>query len=399
MDKEFPRVDKLPTYIFNEIQELKMEARRNGEDIIDFGMGNPDQPTPNLIVEKLRESALNPSTHRYSQSKGIPRLRKAITDWYKRRFDVDLNPENEAVVTMGSKEGLAHLALATLDKGDAVLVPNPSYPVHPYGFVIAGADIRHVPIGENIDFFIELEKAIKNSFPKPKMLIINFPSNPSTECVDLEFFKRIINIAKENKIWVVQDLAYADICFDGYKAPSILQVEGAKEVAVEFFSLSKSYNMPGWRVGFCCGNKDLLAALARIKSYLDYGLFTPIQVAAIKALDEGDQLVEGIRDIYQSRRNALVKGLNDAGWKVDSPKATMFVWAKIPDFLIEMGSLEFSKQLLTDAKVAVSPGIGFGEYGEGYVRFSLIENEHRTRQAIRGIKQFLSKNKNIHAIG
>ena len=399
MDKEFPRVNKLPPYIFNEIQELKMEARRNGEDIIDFGMGNPDQPTPELIVEKLRESSLNPSTHRYSQSKGIPRLRKAITDWYKRRFDVDLNPESEAVVTMGSKEGLAHLALATLDKGDAVLVPNPSYPVHPYGFVIAGADIRHVPIGEKIDFFVELEKAIKNSFPKPKMLIINFPSNPSTECVDLEFFKKIIKIAKENKIWVVQDLAYADICFDGYKAPSILQVEGAKEVAVEFFSLSKSYNMPGWRVGFCCGNKDLLAALARIKSYLDYGLFTPIQVAAIKALDEGDQLVEGIRDIYQSRRDVLVKGLNDAGWKVDHPKATMFVWAKIPDFLIEMGSLEFSKQLLADAKVAVSPGIGFGEYGEGYVRFSLIENEHRTRQAIRGIKQFLSKNKNIHAIG
>ena len=399
MDKEFPRVNKLPPYIFNEIQELKMEARRNGEDIIDFGMGNPDQPTPQLIVEKLRESSLNPSTHRYSQSKGIPRLRKAITDWYKRRFDVDLNPESEAVVTMGSKEGLAHLALATLDKGDAVLVPNPSYPVHPYGFVIAGADIRHVPIGEKIDFFVELEKAIKNSFPKPKMLIINFPSNPSTECVDLEFFKKIIKIAKENKIWVVQDLAYADICFDGYKAPSILQVEGAKEVAVEFFSLSKSYNMPGWRVGFCCGNKDLLAALARIKSYLDYGLFTPIQVAAIKALDEGDQLVEGIRDIYQSRRDVLVKGLNDAGWKVDHPKATMFVWAKIPDFLIEMGSLEFSKQLLADAKVAVSPGIGFGEYGEGYVRFSLIENEHRTRQAIRGIKQFLSKNRNIHAIG
>ena len=399
MDKEFPRVNKLPPYIFNEIQELKMEARRNGEDIIDFGMGNPDQPTPELIVEKLRESSLNPSTHRYSQSKGIPRLRKAITDWYKRRFDVDLNPESEAVVTMGSKEGLAHLALATLDKGDAVLVPNPSYPVHPYGFVIAGADIRHVPIGEEIDFFVELEKAIKNSFPKPKMLIINFPSNPSTECVDLEFFKKIIKIAKENKIWVVQDLAYADICFDGYKAPSILQVEGSKEVAVEFFSLSKSYNMPGWRVGFCCGNKDLLAALARIKSYLDYGLFTPIQVAAIKALDEGDQLVEDIRDIYQSRRDVLVKGLNDSGWKVDSPKATMFVWAKIPDFLIEMGSLEFSKQLLAEAKVAVSPGIGFGEYGEGYVRFSLIENEHRTRQAIRGIKQFLSKYKNIHAIG
>ena len=399
MDIEFPRVSKLPPYVFDQIQELKMEARRNGEDVIDFGMGNPDQPTPSPIVEKLRESVLKPDTHRYSQSKGIPRLRKSICDWYKRRYSVDLDPDSEAVVTMGSKEGLAHLALATLDKGDAVLVPNPSYTIHPYGFVIAGADIRHVPIGENIDFFAELDFAIRNSFPKPKMLVLNFPSNPTTQCVDIGFFEKIVKVAEENKIWVVQDLAYADICFDDYKAPSILQVEGAKEVAVEFFSLSKSYNMPGWRVGFCCGNKDLLAALARIKSYLDYGLFTPIQVAAIKALDEGDQLVEGIRDIYQSRRDVLVKGLNDAGWKVDPPKATMFVWAKIPDFLIEMGSLEFSKQLLADAKVAVSPGIGFGEYGEGYVRFSLIENEHRTRQAIRGIKQFLSKNKNIHAIG
>ena len=393
MDKEFPRVNKLPPYIFNEIQELKMEARRNGEDIIDFGMGNPDQPTPEEIVEKLRESSLKPSTHRYSQSKGIPRLRKAISDWYKRRYNVDLDPESEAVVTMGSKEGLAHLALATLDKGDAVLVPNPSYPIHPYGFVIAGADIRHVPIGENIDFFSELDFAIKNSFPKPKMLIINFPSNPTTECVDIEFFEKIVKIAKENQIWVVQDLAYADICFDNYKAPSILQVEGAKEVAVEFFSLSKSYNMPGWRVGFCCGNKDLLAALARIKSYLDYGLFTPIQVAAIKALDEGDQFVEEIKQTYQSRRDVLIKGLSEAGWEIEPPNATMFVWAKIPDYLKEMGSLEFSKRLLMEAKVAVSPGIGFGDYGEGYVRFSLIENEHRTRQAIRGIRKFLASNK------
>jgi alanine-synthesizing transaminase len=299
---------------------------------------------------------------------------------------------------MGSKEGLGHLALATLDKGDAVLVPNPSYPIHPYGFVIAGADIRHVPIGEGIDFFGELEKAVKDSFPKPKMLVLNFPGNPSTECVDIEFFKKIVKFAKDHKIWIVQDLAYADICFDGYKAPSILQVEGAKEVAVEFFTLSKSYNMPGWRVGFCCGNKDLLAALSRIKSYFDYGLFTPIQVAAIKALDEGDESVEQIRLLYQSRRDVLVNGLNSAGWKVESPKATMFLWAKIPSILRSLGSLEFSKKLLAEAQVAVSPGIGFGEYGEGYVRFSLIENEHRTRQAVRNIKRFLSNASKVQAI-
>ena len=285
MDIEFPRVSKLPPYVFDQIQELKMEARRNGEDVIDFGMGNPDQPTPSPIVEKLRESVLKPDTHRYSQSKGIPRLRKSICDWYKRRYSVDLDPDSEAVVTMGSKEGLAHLALATLDKGDAVLVPNPSYPIHPYGFVIAGADIRHVPIGENIDFFAELDFAIRNSFPNPKMLVLNFPSNPTTQCVDIGFFEKIVKVAEENKIWVVQDLAYADLCYEGYKAPSILEVDGSKNVAVEFFSLSKSYNMPGWRVGFCCGNKDLLKALSRIKSYIDYGLFTPIQVAAIKALD------------------------------------------------------------------------------------------------------------------
>jgi alanine-synthesizing transaminase len=398
MDTNFPRVNQLPPYVFDEIGTLKAAARQEGEDIIDFGMGNPDQPTPDNIVEKLRESVLKASTHRYSQSKGIPRLRKSICDWYERNYSVTLDPDTEAVVTMGSKEGLGHLALATLDKGDAVLVPNPSYPIHPYGFVIAGADIRHVPIGEDIDFFSELENAVKNSFPKPKMLVLNFPGNPSTECVDIEFFEKIVKFAKEHEIWVVQDLAYADICFDGYKAPSILQVKGAKDVAVEFFTLSKSYNMPGWRVGFCCGNKDLLAALARIKSYFDYGLFTPIQVAAIKALDEGDENVEKIRSMYQSRRDVLVNGLNNAGWKVESPKATMFLWAKIPSTLRSLGSLEFSKKLLAEAQVAVSPGIGFGEYGEGYVRFSLIENEHRTRQAVRNIKRFLADASKIQAI-
>ena len=398
MDTNFSRVNQLPPYVFDEIGTLKAAARKAGEDIIDFGMGNPDQPTPDDIVEKLRESVLKPSTHRYSQSKGIPRLRKSICDWYERNYSVTLDPESEAIVTMGSKEGLGHLALATLDKGDAVLVPNPSYPIHPYGFVIAGADIRHVPIGEGIDFFAELENAVKNSFPKPKMLVLNFPGNPSTECVDIEFFEKIVEFAKEHEIWIVQDLAYADICFDGYKAPSILQVKGAKDVAVEFFTLSKSYNMPGWRVGFCCGNKDLLAALSRIKSYFDYGLFTPIQVAAIKALDEGDENVEKIRLMYQSRRDVLVNGLNNAGWKVESPKATMFLWAKIPSTLISLGSLEFSKKLLAEAKVAVSPGIGFGEYGEGYVRFSLIENEHRTRQAVRNIKRFLADASKIQAI-
>ena len=399
MDTDFPRVNKLPPYVFDEIQSLKMEARRNGEDIVDLGMGNPDGATPEPIVEKLRESILNPSTHRYSQSKGIPRLRRAVCDWYKRRYEVDLDPENEAVVTMGSKEGLGHLALATLDKGDAVLVPNPSYPIHPYGFVIAGAEIRHIPVKESEDFIDQLSNSIKSSFTKPKMLVLNLPSNPTTQCVDLDFFEEIIQIAVENKIWVVQDLAYADLTFDGYKAPSILQVKNSKEVAVEFFSLSKSYNMPGWRVGFCCGNKDLLAALSRIKSYYDYGLFTPVQVAAIKALDEGDEFVENIRETYQIRRDVLVKGLNEAGWEVEKPKATMFVWAKIPDSMIKLGSLEFSKQLLREAKVAASPGIGFGENGEGYVRFALIENQHRIRQAVKSIKRYISSYKKVHVLG
>ena len=384
---DFPRIKRLPPYIFSITDALKKEARGRGEDIIDFGMGNPDQETPKHIVDKLIETAQRGDTHRYSQSKGIPRLRKAICDWYKRRFDVDLDPEREAVVTLGSKEGIAHLAMAILGPGDTALVPNPSYPVHPYGFVIADADVRHVPITKDNDFFAELESAIQTTWPKPKVLVINFPSNPTTQCVELDFFEKVVAIAKEHKIWVVQDLAYADIVFDGYQVPSILQVPGAKDVAVEFFTLSKSYNMPGWRIGFCVGNPTLVGALARIKSYLDYGMFTPVQVAAIAAL-EGDQTcVEEIRDMYRNRRDVLCDGLNAAGWFVEKPKATMFVWAKIPEQFQNMGSLEFSKFLLKEAKVAVSPGIGFGQFGDDHVRFSLIENEHRTRQAIRGIKQ------------
>ena len=390
MDDQFQRIERLPPYVFNIIGDLKHQARVAGEDIIDFGMGNPDQPTPAHIVDKMVETAQRADTHRYSQSKGIPRLRKAICDWYQRRYDVSLDPESEAIVTLGSKEGLAHLALATTGPGDAILVPNPSYPIHPYGFVISGADIRHVPMGENQEqFFAELEKAIHNSWPRPKMLVLNFPSNPTAHCVELEFYERVVAIAREHSIWVVQDLAYADLCYDGYVAPSILQVEGARDVAVEFFSMSKSYNMPGWRVGFCCGNKTLVGALARIKSYLDYGMFTPIQVAAIAALEGDQSCVSEINAMYQSRRDVLCSGLNAAGWAVKPPKATMFVWAKLPEFYREMGSLEFSKKLLAEAKVAVSPGIGFGEYGEGYVRFGLIENEHRTRQAIRSIKRMI----------
>lgn len=388
MDDQFRRIERLPPYVFNIIGELKQQARAAGEDIIDFGMGNPDQPTPAHIVDKLVETARRGDTHGYSQSKGIPRLRKAICDWYQRRFNVTLDPATEAIVTLGSKEGLAHLALATTGPGDAVLVPNPSYPIHPYGFVISGADIRHVPMGDNEDdFFAELEKAIHTSWPRPKMLVLNFPSNPTAQCVELEFYERVIRIAREHSIWVIQDLAYADLCYDGYVAPSILQVEGARDIAVEFFSMSKSYNMPGWRIGFCCGNKVLIAALARMKSYLDYGMFTPIQVAAIAAL-EGDQAcVSEICAMYQSRRDVLCNGLNSIGWQVTPPKATMFAWARIPEFYRERGSVEFSKKLLTEAQVAVSPGIGFGEFGEGYVRFGMIENEHRTRQAIRSIKR------------
>ncbi len=389
--EEFQRIKRLPPYVFNIVGELKQAARRRGEDIIDFGMGNPDQDTPKHIVEKLLEVAQRPGVYRYSVSQGIPRLRRAICNWYAQNFDVELDPETEAVVTIGSKEGLAHLALAIVDQGDTVLVPNPAYPIHPYGFVIAGADIRHVPITPDVDFFAELEKAIRDSWPKPKALLLNFPSNPTTDTVDLDFFEKVVAIAREHGIWVIHDLAYADIVFDGYKAPSILQVPGAKDIAVEFYTLSKSYNMPGWRVGFMVGNPTLVHALKRMKSYLDYGMFTPIQVAAITALEGPQECVAEIRDMYRQRRDVLCNGLNSIGWEVTPPKATMFVWAPIPAPYREMGSLEFSKKLLKDAKVAVSPGIGFGDYGDTHVRFSLIENEHRTRQAIRGIRDMFRR--------
>ncbi len=391
MIEEFPRIKRLPPYVFNIVNELKAKARARGEDIIDFGMGNPDQPTPKHIVDKLVEVAQRDDTHRYSVSRGIPRLRRAICNWYLERYDVELDPEREAIVTIGSKEGLAHLALATVGPGDAVLVPNPSYPIHPYGFVIAGADIRHVPLVPGVDFFAELEKAINDSWPKPKMLVLNFPGNPTTQCVELEFFRKVVEVAREHQIWVVHDIAYADISFDGYRAPSILQVPGAKEIAVEFYTLSKSYNMPGWRIGFMCGNPVLVEALARMKSYLDYGTFTPIQVAAITALEGPQECVREISDMYQRRRDALCNGLNAVGWEVEKPRATMFVWAPIPEPYRHLGSLEFSKRLLQEAKVAVSPGVGFGNYGDDHVRFSLIENEHRTRQAIRGIREMFRK--------
>jgi len=395
---EFPRIKRLPPYVFNIVNELKAAARARGEDIIDFGMGNPDRPTPQHIVDKLCEAAQRSDTHRYSMSRGIPRLRKAICGWYKRNYDVTLDPETEAIVTIGSKEGLAHLALATVGPGDAVLVPNPAYPIHPYGIVIAGADIRHVPLtGGEQAFLEELEKAIKDSWPKPKMLILNFPGNPTTQCIELDFLERVVAIAREHEIWVVHDIAYADLVFDGYKAPSILQVPGAKEIAVEFYSLSKSYNMPGWRVGFMCGNKTLVAALTRIKSYLDYGMFTPIQVAAIAALEGPQDCVAEIVATYKSRRDVLCEGLNSIGWQVEKPKATMFVWAPIPEPYREMGSLEFTKKMLKDARVAVSPGIGFGEYGDSFVRFGLIENEHRTRQAVRGIRDMFRNDNTLLA--
>jgi alanine-synthesizing transaminase len=389
--EEFRRIKRLPPYVFAIVNELKAEARARGEDIIDFGMGNPDQPTPKHIVDKLCEAAQREDTHRYSVSKGIPRLRRAICNWYKDKFDVDLDPDTQAIVTIGSKEGLAHLALATMGPGDSVLVPNPAYPIHPYGFIIAGADVRHVPMTPDGDFFAALEKAITDSWPRPKMLVINFPGNPTTDCVELEFLEKVVAIAKEHNIWVVHDIAYAEIVFDGYQAPSILQVPGAEEIAVEFYSLSKSYNMPGWRVGFMVGNKTLVAALGRIKSYLDYGTFTPIQVAAIAALEGPQDCVEEIRSMYESRRNVLCDGLDNIGWHVERPKATMFVWAPIPEPYRDMGSLEFCKKLLSEAKVAVSPGIGFGEYGDTHVRFGLIENEHRTRQAVRGIRDMFRK--------
>ncbi len=391
MNNDFPRIKRLPPYVFNITNELKMAARHRGEDIIDLSMGNPDGDTPKHIVDKMIEVAQRPGTHGYSASRGIPRLRKAISDWYKRRWDVDIDPDKEAIVTIGSKEGIAHLMLATCDRGDTVLVPNPSYPIHIYGSIIAGADVRSVRMGPGIDFFSEFERAVTETTPKPKLMILGFPSNPTAQCVDLDFFEKLVALARKHGVYIVHDLAYADIVYDGFKAPSIMQVPGAKDVAVEFFTMSKSYNMAGWRIGFMVGNRDLVGALTRIKSYHDYGTFTPIQVGAIEALNGPQECVEEVRKEYEHRRDVMVKGLHDLGWMVEKPKASMYIWAELPEFYKSMGSVEFSKRLLEKAKVAVSPGIGFGEYGEGFVRIALIENADRIRQALRGIRQMFKE--------
>jgi alanine-synthesizing transaminase len=389
---EFNRIKRLPPYVFSIVNALKIEARQRGEDIIDLGMGNPDGPTPEHIISKLCEAACNPKNHRYSASKGITQLRNAICEWYSRRYDVILDPELEAVVSIGSKEGLSHLVLATIGPGDVVMTPTPAYPIHPYGVIIAGGEVISIPIGPSIDFFKGMEAAYKSSWPRPKMLIINFPHNPTTQVVEgLDFFKKVVDFAKENDIIVLHDLAYADLVFDGYKAPSFLQVPGAKDIGVEFFSMTKSYSMAGWRVGFCVGNQHIVGALTKIKSYLDYGMFQPIQIASIVALRGPQECVKTISKSYESRRNELIKGLRRAGWEVEPPKATMFVWAEIPDRYKKMGSLEFTKFLLKEGRVAVSPGIGFGEAGDTYVRFALVENEQRIRQATKGIKKALSK--------
>jgi alanine-synthesizing transaminase len=387
--KEFARLNRLPPYVFTTVNQIKMDARRAGEDIVDLGMGNPDMPTPKHIVDKLIEAARKGHNHRYSASMGITKLRLAISDWYKRRFDVDIDPATEAIVTIGAKEGISHLVLVTIRPGDVVLSPDPTYPIHPYSAIIAGGDVRGVPLSPDEDFFENLIAATKQTWPKPKMLIISFPHNPTTEVVDLGFFEKIVDYAKEHDIMVIHDLAYADLVFDGYKPPSFLQVPGAKDVGVEFFSLSKSYSMPGWRVGFCVGSAEIVGALRRIKSYLDYGIFQPIQIASIIALNGPQDGVKQIVATYKARRDTLIKGLNRIGWRVKSPKATMFVWAKIPETYLKMGSVEFSKMLIQKAKVAVSPGLGFGQYGDEYVRFALIENQMRTNQAIRGIRKIL----------
>jgi alanine-synthesizing transaminase len=386
---EFRRIQRLPPYIFTIIDTLKIEARRAGEDIIDLGMGNPDLATPKPIVSKLVEAVKNSRCHRYSASKGVYKLRLAITDWYRRNYQVELDPDTEAIATIGAKEGLSHLALATISSGDVVFVPNPAYPIHPYSVIIAGGDLISIPLTKDRDFFTELINATKRTWPHPKMLIISFPHNPTTTVVDIDFFRRIVDFAREHNIMVIHDFAYADLVFDGYRAPSFLQVPGAKDVGVEFFSLSKSYSMPGWRVGFCVGNKTMISALARLKSYFDYGIFAPIQIAAIIALNEAEDSVPGIVDTYRKRRDTLIDGLKRIGWEIEKPKGTMFVWAEMPESHRAMGSLEFSKLILKEGKVAISPGIGFGEYGEGYVRFALVENEHRIKQAIRGIKKAL----------
>ncbi len=387
--RRFSRIERLPPYVLAEVTNLRIEARRKGEDIIDFGMGNPDMPTPSHIVDKMIEAVRKPHNHRYSASRGITKLRLAICNWYKRKFDVDLDMETEAIVTIGSKEGISHLMLAITSPGDSVLVPSPTYPIHTYAVVIANGDVINVPLTNDADFFENLTLAFDRTWPRPKVMMLNFPHNPTAVCVDLDFFKKVVDFAKEHDIMIVHDLAYAEITFDGYKPPSIMQVPGAKDIAVEVSSLSKSYNMPGWRVGFCVGNREMVYALQRIKGYLDYGMFQPIQIASIIALNGPQECVDEIRGLYQSRRNTLVEGLRRIGWEVEKPKATMFVWAKIPGKYIETGSLEFSKKLLLEAKVAVSPGIGFGDGGDDYVRFALVENDHRIRQAVRGIRDAL----------
>ncbi len=387
----FEKINRLPPYVFSIVNNMKMEARKRGEDIIDFGMGNPDLPTPPHIVEKLIEAVKNPRNHRYSASRGIKKLRMAIVSWYQRNFGVSLDAEDEVIVTIGSKEGISHLVLATVGPGDVVLTPSPTYPIHTYSVIISGGQVRGIPLCSDRDFFEDITQAFKEAWPRPKMLIINFPHNPTTQVVDLGFFKKIVDFARENNIIVVHDLAYADLVYDGYQAPSFLQAPGAKEVGVEFYTLSKSYSMPGWRVGFCVGNRKIIGALSKIKSYLDYGIFQPIQIASIIALNGPQTCVKEVVDTYRRRRDVLVNGLNRIGWKVEKPLATMFVWAKIPEVFREMGSLEFSKRLLMEGKVAVSPGIGFGASGDDSVRFALVENEHRTRQAIQGIKQTLKK--------
>ncbi len=392
MVEEFYRIKRLPPYVFAQVQALKLDARHRGEDIIDLGLGNPDQPTPPHIVDKLVEAARNPRNHRYSASRGITKLRHAITAWYKRHYDVDLDPETEAIVTIGSKDGIAHLALAMIGPGDVVLTPTPTYPIHTYSVIIAGGDVRGIELRQDSDFFDDLMRVYRQTLPRPRILVLNFPHNPTTAVVDLEFFKKVVTFAKEHNVYVIHDLAYADLVYDGYRAPSLLQVPEAKDIGVEFYTLSKSYNMPGWRVGFCVGNREMVGALSKIKSYLDYGIFQPIQIASIIALNGPQDCVKETVARYQHRRNELVNGLNRIGWPVPMPRATMFVWARIPPPFRGMGSLEFSKLLLREAKVAVSPGIGFGEGGDEYVRMALVENEHRTRQAVRGIKKALKLN-------
>jgi len=390
MEEEFYRIKRLPPYVFATVVDLMIKARRAGEDIIDLGMGNPDLPTPQVIVDKLKEAAEKATNHRYSASRGITGLRKAICEMYRQRFEVELDPDSEAIVTIGAKEGLSHLLLAAVGPGDVVFVPSPAYPIHAYGVVIAMGDLMSIPMGENDDELIDhLYRAVRSTWPRPKMIILNYPHNPTTRVTTLDFFKKIVEFAMENNLMVIHDLAYADLCYDGYKAPSFLEVPGAKEVGVEFYSMSKGFSMPGWRVGFCLGNKKMVHALARIKSYLDYGIFQPIQIAAAVGLREARESTREVAEVYRQRRDALCEGLTRAGWKVEKPASTMFVWARIPEQFRKMGSLEFSKLMLKEAKVAVSPGVGFGYEGEGYVRFALVENPHRIKQAVRGIRKFL----------